>query len=47
MVVFPDFDKSAKLPTGETVPIELLPQEAGEFEFSCQMGMFRGRLVVE
>jgi len=47
MVVFPDFDKSAKLPTGETVPIELLPQEAGEFEFSCQMGMFRGRLIVE
>jgi plastocyanin domain-containing protein len=47
MVVFPDFDKSAKLPTGETVAIELLPQEAGEFEFSCQMGMFRGRLVVE
>jgi len=47
MVVFPDFDKSAKLPTGETVPVEFLPQEAGEFEFSCQMGMFRGRLVVE
>jgi len=47
MVVFPDFDKSARLPTGETVPIELLPQEAGEFEFSCQMGMFRGRLIVE
>lgn len=47
MVVFPDFDKSAKLPTGETVAIELLPHEAGEFEFSCQMGMFRGRLIVE
>ncbi len=47
MVLFPDFEKSAKLPTGETVPVEFLPQEAGEFEFSCQMGMFRGRVVVE
>lgn len=47
MVVFPDFENSAKLPTGETVPVEFLPQEAGEFECSCQMGMFRGRLVVE
>ena len=47
MVLFPDFDKSAKLPTGETVAIELLPKEPGEFEFSCQMGMFRGKLIVE
>ncbi len=47
MVLFPDFDKSARLPTGEIVPIELLPKEPGEHEFACQMGMLRGKLIVE
>jgi plastocyanin domain-containing protein len=47
MVLFPDFGKSAKLPTGETVAIEFTPQKPGEFGFQCQMGMFRGKLVVE
>ena len=47
MVLFPDFDKSAQLPTGETVAVELAPSEPGEYEFACQMGMFRGRLIVE
>jgi plastocyanin domain-containing protein len=46
-VVFADFNKSADLPTGETVAVELLPKEAGEFQFACPMGMFRGRLIVE
>ena len=47
MVIFNAFGKSAKLPEGETVPIEFLPEKPGEYEFSCQMGMFRGKLVVE
>ena len=47
MVVFGDFGKSAKLPTGETVAVELLPEKPGEYEFTCQMGMLRGKLVVE
>ena len=47
MVVLGDFGKSAKLPTGETVSVEFLPEQAGEFEFSCQMGMLRGKLIVE
>ena len=47
MVVFGDFNKSAKLPTGETVPIEFTPDKPGEYEFTCQMGMFRGKLIVE
>ena len=46
-VIFAGFNKSADLPTGETVTIELLPKEPGEFPFACPMGMFRGRLVVE
>ncbi|HLB62824.1 MAG TPA: cupredoxin domain-containing protein [Actinomycetota bacterium] len=47
MVVFGDFGKSAKLPEGEVVPVELMPKDAGTYEFTCQMGMLRGRLVVE
>jgi plastocyanin domain-containing protein len=46
-VVFADFQKTAELPTGQVVPVELLPKEPGEFAFSCPMGMFRGKLVVE
>ena len=46
-VVFEQFGKSAELPTGEVVSVELMPKEAGEFAFSCPMGMFRGRLIVE
>ena len=47
MVVLGDFGKSAKLPQGETVPVEFLPERPGEYEFTCQMGMFRGKLIVE
>ncbi|HBA41157.1 MAG TPA: copper-transporting ATPase [Deltaproteobacteria bacterium] len=47
MLILPAFNKSAKLPEGETVPIEFVPTEPGEYEFSCQMGMFRGKLIVE
>lgn len=46
MVVFPEFDRAAQLPEGQTVPIDLLPETPGEYEFACQMGMVRGRLVV-
>ena len=47
MVIFGDFGKSAHLPEGQIVPVELLPEHPGEYPFSCQMGMLRGRLVVE
>ena len=47
MVLLPAFGKSAKLPEGEIVPLEFLPKEPGEYEFACQMGMIRGKLVVE
>ena len=46
-VIFADFQKSADLPTGEVVTIELMPKTPGEFSFACPMGMFRGRLIVE
>ena len=46
-VVFPDFNKSAHLPEGETVAVEFIPDKIGQFEFTCQMGMLRGRPIVE
>ncbi len=45
-VVFPDFHKSAFLPEGTVVPIELPPAKPGEYPFHCQMVMLRGTLVV-
>ncbi len=47
MVILPDFGKSARLPEGEIVSIEFLPEKPGVYEFTCQMGMLRGKLVVE
>jgi plastocyanin domain-containing protein len=46
-VVFPAFGKSAMLPAYQDVTVELRPERAGSYEFTCQMGMLRGRLVVE
>ena len=46
-VLFPDFGRRARLPEGELVTVDLEPAEAGEYEFTCGMGMLRGRLVVE
>lgn len=47
MVVFDKIDQSAKLPEGETVAIEFTPEEAGEIPFQCQMGMLRGKVLVQ
>ena len=46
-VLFPDFSKASFLPEGETVPVELMPDKSGEFGFQCEMGMLRGKLIVE
>lgn len=45
-VVFPAFGKSVTLPRERDVTIELLPERSGEYEFTCQLGVLRGRLVV-
>ncbi len=46
-VVLADFGKSAVLPEGRVVPLEFLPADPGEHEFTCQMGMLRGRILVD
>lgn len=45
-VVFADFHRSAVLPEGEKVTLDLPATKAGEYLFQCGMGMLRGRLVV-
>ena len=47
MVIFDKLQKSAKLPEGETVSIEFTPMQNGEIPFQCQMGMLRGKVIVE
>lgn len=47
MVVFDKIGMSAKLPEGEVVNIDFTPTEAGEIPFQCQMGMLRGKVVVQ
>ncbi len=45
-VVLADFHKSAELPEGQQVAIDLPATKAGEYLFQCGMGMLRGKLVV-
>lgn len=47
MVLFPDFNKSAKLPEGQDVLVEITPDKPGEYGFQCQMGMIRDKMIVE
>ena len=45
-VVLDAFGVSADLPKGETVPVEFTPTTPGDYEFACQMGMIRGKVIV-
>jgi plastocyanin len=46
-VVFPDFGIRRFLPAGTQTAIELTPPKAGVYEFTCGMGMLRGKLIAE
>jgi plastocyanin domain-containing protein len=46
-VVLPDFGKRAHLPENKTVAVEVLPERPGQYEFTCGMNMYRGKLIVE
>ena len=45
-VVIPDFGVRRFLPAFQKTAVELAPAAAGTYEFTCGMGMLRGRLVV-
>jgi plastocyanin domain-containing protein len=44
-VVIPAFGKRAYLPQDQTVAVEIVPGEPGEYEFTCGMNMMRGKLI--
>ncbi|HYO91782.1 MAG TPA: cupredoxin domain-containing protein [Pyrinomonadaceae bacterium] len=46
-VVLPEFGKRAHLPENRTVAIEIVPPKPGEYEFTCGMNMYKGKLIVE
>jgi plastocyanin domain-containing protein len=46
-VVLPDFGIRTFLPPHRTTSVEFTPQRAGSYEFTCGMGMVRGRVVAE
>ncbi len=46
-VVFPEFGKSAMLPRGELVTVELPAAQPGRYEFTCALNVLHGTLVVE
>jgi plastocyanin domain-containing protein len=46
-VVLPAFGKRAFLPLNETTSLEIEPQKVGEYEISCGMNMFHGKIIVE
>ena len=46
-VVLPEFGKRAHLPENRTVAVEVMPERPGEYEFTCGMNMYRGKLIVE
>ena len=45
-VVFPDFGIRRALTANAKTVVEILPEKAGEFPFSCGMNMLHGRIVV-
>lgn len=45
-VIFSDFARRAPLPEGELVTVDFTPDQPGEYEFTCGMGMLRGKLIV-
>ncbi|MBI2062522.1 MAG: cupredoxin domain-containing protein [Candidatus Yanofskybacteria bacterium] len=45
-VVLGDFGIRKYLPLNEEVTIEITPQKAGKFTYSCGMNMFHGKIIV-
>lgn len=46
-VIFADLGISVDLSLAEPRKLELKLDDAGEFSFTCQMGMYRGKLIVK
>lgn len=46
-VVIPEFGIRRFLPAFQKTAVELTPEEAGTFDFTCGMSMLHGKLIVE
>lgn len=46
-VLFDDFGIAVDLPVNEPTDVVIIPKTAGEFEFTCQMQMYRGQLIAK
>lgn len=46
-IVFPDFSIRRFLPPNQKTTVELRPEKAGTYEFTCGMSMLRGRIIAE
>ncbi len=46
-VVIPDFGIRRFLPAHDQTPVEFTPERPGSYEFTCGMGMLRGRITVD
>lgn len=46
-IILEDFDISEELPDFGQKEITITPKASGEYKFSCEMGMYQGKIVVE
>jgi plastocyanin domain-containing protein len=46
-IVLPDFGIRRALPAHQKTEISLVPERAGDFEFTCGMNMLHGKILVE
>lgn len=46
-VVLGDFKVKKELPLNKLVTVEIKPEKAGEYAYSCGMGMYHGKIVVK
>lgn len=46
-VVLGDFKVRKQLPLNQKVSIELTPQKVGEYTYTCGMGMYHGKIIVQ
>ena len=46
-VIFNSLGKTLELPVNESTDIELQLEETGEIDFTCEMQMYRGKLLIK
>ncbi|MFA5773534.1 MAG: cupredoxin domain-containing protein [Candidatus Paceibacterota bacterium] len=46
-VILGDFKIKRQLPLNKRVTIDISPTKIGEFTYSCSMGMYHGKIIVE